>query len=121
MYDASQNMFYDYLVQDDDKILSDIFENISQNAILTENAMIAILAKHNIYVMTSNDNLQKEAEEKDLREMIKIINVCFNDCKKDLIWQQKINENNIKMSSGLKNVKSAIDNIKTDIQKDDKI
>lgn len=121
LYDASQNMFYDYLVQDDDKILSDIFENISQNAILTENAMIAILAKHNIYVMTSNDNLQKEAEEKDLREMIKIINVCFNDCKKDLIWQQKINENNIKMSSGLKTVKNAIDNIKTDIQKDEKL
>ena len=119
--DISQNMFYDYIAQNDGDILSDIFESISKNAILTENAMIAILAKHNIYVMTSDDKNQKEAEEKDLREMIKVINVCFNDCKKDLIWQQKINENNIKMSSGLKTVKNAIDNIKTDIQNDEKI
>lgn len=118
--DISQNILYDYVTQNNSEILQETFESISKNSILTENAMIAILAKHNIYLMTSDDVNQKDNEEKDLREMIKIMNVCFNDCKKDLIWQQKINENNIKMSSSLKNVKSAIDNIKTDIQNDEK-
>lgn len=117
--DISSNMLYEYIKQNDGDILKDIFESISNNAILTENSMIAILAKHNIYVMASNNQEQKELEQQDIREIIKAINVSFTDCKKDLIWQQKINENNIKMSSGLKNVKEAIDNIKTDIQKDE--
>ena len=113
------NILYEYFVSNEGDLLRDVFESIEKNGVLTENSLISILAAHNIYVMTSEDSSEKLAEQKDLRDMLKVLNASFNDCKKDLIWQQKLNENNKKMSSGLQNVKSAIDNIKDDIKKEE--
>lgn len=105
------NLLYDYIAINDDDIIQDLFENVTENGILTENGMIAVLAKHNIYVMNSDDSEAKAQELKEIREMIKAINSAFKVCKTSAIWQKKIQENNKNMSLQLENVKAAIDNI----------
>lgn len=111
----NENILFDYFVNNEESIIQDVFENIVENRILTENALIAILAKHNIYLMNS-DNTQNNINEKDqIREMIKALNVAFNNCKTDIIWQKKLDEKSKNISSELKNVQNAIDNIANEI------
>lgn len=112
--EIDNNLLYEY-ISNNEEIIQDLFDNILESGILTENGMIAVLAKNNIYVMNSDDNETKASELKEIREMIKAINSAFRICKSNVIWQKKLQETNLNMSSQLNHVKAAIDNITTDI------
>ena len=114
------NLLYDYISGNDDDIIQDLFDNIIENNVLTENGVISVLTKHNIYIMNSDDAETKVAELKEIREMIKAINVAFNKCKSSAIWRKRIQENNLNMSTQLNSVKAAIDDITDNITKEDK-
>ena len=109
------NLLYEYIMDNKNDLIQDLFENIIENSVLTENGMIAVLAKHNIYLMNSDDKDIKESELKEIRQMIKAINSAYNICKSNAIWQKKLQQNNKNMSSQLKNVKAAIDDISSNI------
>ena len=110
-----ENLLYDYIYDMKDKMSKDIFDNIVENRILTDNSLIAILAKNNIFIMNSDDKDLIDMEQAEVREMTKIINTAFLKCKSDMIWQKKIEDQNKNMSKQLNNVKKAIDDITTDI------
>ena len=110
------NILYEYIYDDKNNIIKDIFDQTLDNGILTDNLLIAILAKHNIYLMNSNDDETKKLEQDQIRQMLKALNSSFNVCKKDLIWTKKIDENNKQVSNELSYVKQAIDNITNNIQ-----
>ena len=118
------NILYDYFAENENNLLNDTFENIIDNGILTENGMISILAKHNIYVMNSKNSEVNEKEKQEIRDMIKAINSAFRICKNSAVWQKKIIENNNHINSEINNVKQAINDIKdeisTTITEDDK-
>jgi len=82
---------------------------------LTENGLISVLAKHNIYVMNSDDNFSKIKERQEIREVLKVMNNSYTKCKKDAIWQKKIDEKSNNMSTELKFVKNAIDDVTNNI------
>ncbi len=109
------NLLYDDIYNDDGKILKDIFDNLMENGILTQNAIISIFAKHNTYLMSSDDMVANEVEEKEIREMLKAINSAYRICKVNLVWQKKLDEANKNMSDQLKTVKTAIENITDDM------
>lgn len=113
--EIDNNLLYEYIANNDDEILQDLFNSIIDNGVLTENGMIAVLAKHNIYIMNSDDSKTKTYELKEIREMIKAINYAFRVCKSSAIWQKRIQEKNKNMSVQLDNVRAAIDNISEDI------
>ena len=113
--DLDNNLLYDYIANNEGNIIHDLFDNIIENNILTENGIISVLTKHNIYIMNSDDSETKANELKEIREMIKAINSAFKVCQTNAIWQRKIHENNLNMSSQLENVKEAIDNISEDL------
>ncbi|MBR3324756.1 MAG: SpoIIE family protein phosphatase [Clostridia bacterium] len=115
--DIDRNLLYDYIANNDEDIIQDLFDNIVENGVLTENGMISVLAKHNIYIMNSDDLETKASELKEVREMIKAVNSAFSKCKSNAIWRKRIQENNINMSEQLSNVKAAIDDITDDIKK----
>ena len=109
------NLLYEYIYNNEDDLLKDILDFIIDNEVLTENGIISVLAKHNIFIMNSDDKKAKGTELKDVRKMIKAINSAYNVCKSNAIWQKKMQEKDLNMSAQLNNVKDAIDDIANDI------
>ena len=98
-----------------DGILEDVFNNLQENGILTENGLISICAKHNIYLMNS-DNIESNNEEQtEIRKVLKVINSSYRICKVNFVWQKKMDEVKSNMSEQLKSVKSAIEDITGDM------
>lgn len=114
------NLLYDDIYNNEGGILEDFFDNLVESGILTQNAIISIFAKHNTYLMSSDNKDSNDQEEKEIREMIKAINSAWRVCKVNLVWQKKLDEANKNMSEQLKTVKTAIENITEDfIEKED--
>lgn len=113
------NLLYDDIYNDDGNIMKDIFDNLMENGVLTQNAIISIFAKNNIYLMSSDDLDANEVEEKEIREMLRAINSAYRICKVNLVWQKKLDEANKNMSDQLKTVKTAIENITDDMSDTD--
>lgn len=105
-----ENLLYDDICNNEEMI-NDFFDNLMENGILTQNAIISIFAKHNIFLMSSDDKDVKDIEEKEIRDILKVINTAYRICKTNLVWQKKLDEANKNMSSQLNNVKTAIENI----------
>ena len=116
-----KNILYDYIVTNNGNLIQEIFDNIIENGILTENGLISVLAKQNIFLMNSDDRESNEKQKDEIREMCKAINTAFRICKTDLVWQKKMNENNENMSTQLKHVQAAIDNITAEITDNEKL
>lgn len=112
------NILYEYFIENENDLLQDVFNNIIENNILTENGIITVLAKHNIYLMNSDNNEAKILEKEQIDAIIKAINSAYRVCKNDAIWQKKIDENNKNMFSQLNHVKAAIDDITEKIEED---
>lgn len=109
------NLLYDDLYNNEDGILEDVFNNLQENGILTENGLISICAKHNIYLMNS-DNIESNNEEQtEIRKVLKVINSSYRICKVNFVWQKKMDEVKSNMSEQLKSVKSAIEDITDDM------
>ena len=116
------NLLYDYIYNNDDNILRDIFDYLIENGVLTQNAIISIFTNHNIYLMNSDNNEEKNAQEKEIREILNAVNSAWRICKSNMIWQKKFDEANKNMSDQLKTVKTAIENITEDfIESEDDI
>lgn len=105
------NMLYDDLYENVDGILTDIFDILVENGVITENGVIAVFAAHNTYLMTSNNSEIREGEEEDIREALRALNSAYRVCKVNIVWQKKLNEKEHNMSEQLKNVSSAIEDI----------
>lgn len=109
------NLLYDDLYNNEDGILEDVFNNLQENGILTENGLISICAKHNIYLMNS-DNIESNNEEQtEIRKVLKVINSSYRICKVNFVWKKKMDEVKSNMSEQLKSVKSAIEDITGDM------
>ncbi|MBR3134650.1 MAG: SpoIIE family protein phosphatase [Clostridia bacterium] len=109
------NILYEYIMNNEGNLIGDLFENIINNGVLTENGIVAVLAKHNIYIMNSNDKSIRTGELREIREIIKAINSAYKICKTSAIWQKRIQEKNLNMSTQLEDVKAAIDDIANDM------
>ena len=108
------NLLYDDLYNNEGDILTDFFDNLIENGILSQNAIISIFAKHNIYLMTSDNKDTNNVEEKEIRQILNAINSAWRVCKANLVWQKKLEEVNKNVSDQLKTVKTAIENITED-------
>ena len=116
--EIEKNVLYDYLAQSSDEILKDVFDYITREGVLTQNGIVSILAKHNIYILNSDEDKTDVKIVDDVRAVVKMFNLAFEDCKKEVIWQKKITEKNKNMSQELNNVKDAIDDISKGITKE---
>lgn len=109
------NLLYDDLYNNEDGILEDVFNNLQENGILTENGLISICAKHNIYLMNSDNIKSNNEEQTEIRKVLKVINSSYRICKVNFVWQKKMDEVKSNMSEQLKSVKSAIEDITDDM------
>lgn len=111
MPDLENNILYDYVEENFEDLAKDVFDYIIKEGVLTQNGMVAIFTKHNIYILNSDEDKSDVKMLDSVRKVVKFYNSAFNTCKKDLIWQKKIIEKNKNVSQELNNVKSAIDDI----------
>ena len=112
------NLLYDDIYNNEGNIIEDILQNLLENGIMTDNGIISIFAKHNVYLLNSENPSIKDAELQEIREMIKAINTAYRISKNNFIWQKKMDENNKNVSVQLQNVSKAISNIATGIKED---
>lgn len=116
--EIEDNVLYDYLTQNSEKIIIDVFNYITKEGIFTQNGLISILAKHSIYILNSDEDRTNVKVVDDVRAVVKLFNLAYEDCKKEVIWQKKISEKNRNMSQELNSVKDAIDDISKGITKE---
>ncbi len=108
--EIASNMFYEDIVQEENKIADDIYKTLQTNDILLENDLIEILKNHNNYIIMQDMNIKN-----DLQEMIKIINRSYKMLQIEVTKIQEKNKNLKTMKKGLENISSAIKNsVKTD-------
>ena len=110
------NNLYDDIYNNEDNIIEDIFEFLQENGVMTDNGFISIFAKHNIYLVNSENDYIKAEKLDEMREIIKAINTAYRISKNNFIWQKKLDDNNKNLSNQLKNVSRAINNIATGIK-----
>lgn len=105
------NILYDDIYNNEGNIIEDILDGLLENGIMTENNIVSIFAKHNIYLMNSENSETKNEELEEIRNMVKTINVAYKISKTNFIWQRRLDENNKNVSEQLKNVSNAINDI----------
>ena len=110
------NNLYDDIYNNEDNIIEDIFNYLQENGVMTDNGLISIFAKHNTYLMNSENDYIKTEELDEMREIIKAINTSYRISKNNFIWQKKLDENNKNVSKQLKNVSKAINNIASSLK-----
>ena len=110
------NNLYDDIYNNEDNIIEDIFNYLQENGVMTDNGLISIFAKHNTYLMNSENDYIKTEELDEMREIIKAINTAYRISKNNFIWQKKLDENNKNVSKQLKNVSKAINNIASSLK-----
>ena len=116
--DLEDNMLYDEIYYPTDELLSDIFNYLLDNDIITEKKLIEILEKHNNYIV-GFDNTKTQARE-DVYKIVKAINYSYKISKMNFIWKKKLDESKKTVSSQLKGVSEAISKMAEDIDRKEK-
>lgn len=108
------NMLYEDMYYPSDKMMTDIFNTLTQKEIITEKDFIAILAKNNNYIV-GFENTNEQARE-DVYKIVKALNSAYRVSKLNFIWKKKMDESKKNVSSQLKGVSEAISKMAVDIE-----
>ena len=111
------NMLYEELYYPTEQLITDIFNHLLENDIITEKEFIKILEKNNNYIV-GFENTKGQAKE-DIYQIVKAINYSYKISKINFIWKKKLDESKKVVSSQLKGVSEAISNMAIDMDKKD--
>lgn len=112
-----ENMLYDELYYPTEEIITDIFEHLLKNDVITEKELIKILEKNNNYIV-GFDNTKSKANE-DINKIVKAINYSYRVSKINFIWKKKFDESKKNISEQLKGVSEVISKMAEDISKEE--
>lgn len=109
------NILYQDLLDENENIVQDIFEYLLEKDRITREDLLEIFKKYNNYII-GFDNYETSLKiEKDISQVIQIINDSFKTSKLNFIMAAKIGENNKNISMQLDGVSKAIDTIANEI------
>lgn len=109
------NMLYDEMYYPTEELITDIFNHLLENDIITEKEFVKILEKNNNYIV-GFDNTKGQAKE-DVYKIVKALNYSYRVSKMNFIWKKKLDESKKNVSSQLKGVSEAISKMANDIDK----
>ena len=113
------NILYEELISEDDYIVNDIFKCLIEKDRMTRENLIEIFKKQNNYIV-GFDNYETSLKiEKDIRQIIEIINESYKASKLNFVMSAKIGENNRNISMQLNGVSKAIETIANDIKEEE--
>lgn len=111
------NILYEDFLNDDETIINDIYEILIQKEKIRREDLLQVYQNHNNYIV-GFDNYETSLKiEKNITEIINIVNETYRNSKMSLVMAAKINENNINISQQLNGVSKAIENIANNIEK----
>ena len=111
------NMLYDEIYYPTEEIITDIFEHLLKNDVITEKELIKILEKNNNYIV-GFENTKSKANE-DINKIVKAINYSYRVSKINFIWKKKFDESKKNISEQLKGVSEVISKMAEDISKEE--
>ena len=111
------NMLYDEIYYPTEEIITDIFEHLLKNDVITEKELIKILEKNNNYIV-GFENTKSKANE-DINKIVKAINYSYRVSKINFIWKKKFDASKKNISEQLKGVSEVISKMAEDISKED--
>ena len=116
--DIPENALYDEIINNDEKIISDIYDLLEQEYEITSEKLLEILNKNNNYIIgiDSEDSNIKEKMENDIQEIIRTINATYKINKLNFIWKQKEASNKKVLATQLGGVSKVISSIAEDMQ-----
>jgi len=119
MKQNTENILYNDLICEDEIIVNDIFEVLVQKEKINRQDILKIYRDHNNYIV-GFDNYETSLKiENNITEAVNIINNAYKASKRNLVMAAKINESNKNISIQLDGVSKAIDNIASDIEKEE--
>ena len=117
LQDLEDNMLYEELYYPTEKLITDIFDYLLENDVITEKELVKILEKNNNYIV-GFDNTKSQARE-DLYKIVKAINYSYRVSKINFIWKKKLDESKKTVSEQLMGVSEAISKMAIDMVKDE--
>ena len=111
--DKKNNIFYDEIYKNIDKIDDDIFYVLQQKEIILEQDLIEIFRLHNNFIAN-----QYEYIKEDLKEVVNIINKSYKMNNIDNAKQEQKQAQNIKIVNELENVKKIISDVAKNVEQE---
>lgn len=116
--DFPENILYEDIINNDEAIISDVYDFVEQGNEITGENLLDILNRNNNYIIgiDSQDLEVKEKIEKDIQEVVRTINATYRINKLNIIWKQKEASNRKVLATQLGGVSKVISSIAEDIQ-----
>ena len=115
------NILYEDLIDEDESIINDIFECLLEKDKITREDLLEIFKSYNNYIVGFDSYEISLKIEKDIRQVIEIINEAFRTSKLNFVMSAKIGENNKNISMQLDGVSRAIETIANDMEEEREI
>lgn len=113
--ELKENIIYEDL-SENEKILSDIFDELIENQKITRTSLLDIFAKNNNYIVGFDSIDVSIKLEQDINNAIQLLNETYKISKVNFVWNQKIKENKKQMGEQLDGVSKVISSIAKDIK-----
>lgn len=119
MEEYSNNILYDDIIDLEEGILDKIYDKVEANEELNKEDLIKIFEESNSFIV-GLDNEETAIEiNKDISDVIKVINDTYKINKLNLIWNKKMQDNKKSISHQLKGVSQAISSLADNISEEE--
>lgn len=115
--ELEDNMLYEEIYYPTEELITDIFDYLLENDVITEKEFVKILEKNNNYIV-GFENTKSQTNE-DIYQIVKAINYSYRVSKISFIWKKKLDESKKNISEQLKGVSEAISKMADDISKEE--
>lgn len=115
------NILYEDLEDTEGEIVDTIFKYLLGKQEIDRENLLKLFANCNSYIMGLESNNANNKLEKDIAQMVRIINLSYKMSKSDFLWQKKVEQNKINIKNQLNEVSKAIETVAKGLEEDIKI
>ncbi len=109
-----ENVFYEELVENEEELVSEIYQKCIEKDVIVEKDIIEIFENHNNFIVDADEKIKE-----DLLQIAKIANRVYKLNEMNNFWKHKESNNKKAISNQLKGVSKAISNLKEKLSNND--
>lgn len=110
------NILYSDLIDEDETIVNDIYEYLLKREKIDRDTLLEIFKNHNNYIIGFDNYEMSLKIEKNISQVVDIVNDAYKASKMNLVVAAKISQTNRNVSMQLDGVSKVIDNIANSIE-----
>lgn len=116
----SNNILYDDIVDLEEGILDRIYEKLERDEDINKDELIEIFEESNSYIIGLDDEFTAPQLNRDILDVVKVINDTYKINKLNMIWNKKMQDNKKSLSHQLNGVSQAISSLADNISEEAK-